>query len=286
MVKFAVLVDEQEIGATVWHQLSWSHVRELLSVKDKIARKYYAAEVVSRGLGVRELKRLIDTRAYERREIANSTLSPQSVVPFNAFKDPYLLDMFGLKDTYSESDLEQAILHGLEQFFLEFGKGFTFVVRQKRMQMNADDFYLDLLFYHRGLKRLIAVELKLGKFKPSYKGQMEFYLKYLDKHERMPDENAPIGILLCAQSDRDQIELMELDKAGIAVAEYLTALPPKAEFDAKIRALYAEAQERLTRRQALDVAPTRRAVELAIEQSEQAALEPLTHFKKNNYDYH
>jgi hypothetical protein len=140
-------------------------------------------------------------------------------------------------------------LHGLEQFFLEFGRGFAFVARQKRMQMNADDFYLDLLFYHRGVKRLIAVELKIGKFKPSYKGQMEFYLKYLDKYERMPDENAPIGILLCAQSDRDQIELMELDKAGIAVAEYLTVLPPKAEFDAKIRTLYAEAQERLARRQ-------------------------------------
>jgi len=252
MLQFAALVDEQTIVATAWQQLSWSHVRELLPLKDKDAREYYVTEVASRNLGVRELKRLIDTRAYERREVANSMLSPQAIVPFNAFKDPYLLDMLGLKDSYSESDLEQAILHGLELFILEFDSGFTFVARQKRMQMNADDFYLDLLFYHRALKRLVAVELKLGKFKPAYKGQMEFYLKYLDKYERMPGENAPIGILLCAQSDRDQIELMELDKAGIAVAEYLTVLPPKAEFNAKIKSLYAEAQERLTRRRLLD----------------------------------
>jgi hypothetical protein len=147
--------------------------------------------------------------------------------------------------------LEKAILTELEAFLLEFGHGFTFAARQKRMVMDGDDFTLDLLFYHRILKRLVAVELKLGQFKPAHKGQMEFYLKWLNRFERVDGENAPIGIILCTGASRNQVELLELDKAGIAVAEYWTELPPKAEFERKIREITAEAKERLERRKSL-----------------------------------
>ncbi|MDR2577545.1 MAG: DUF1016 domain-containing protein, partial [Chitinispirillales bacterium] len=195
-----------------------------------------------------ELRQQISRKAYERQEIANAGLSKESAVPFNVFKDPYLLDLFGLKENYVEADLEKAILTELEAFLLEFGHGFTFVERQKRMIIDGEDIVLDLLFYHRILKRLVAVELKLGVFKAAYKGQMELYLKWLDKYERQEGEGAPIGIILCATASREKIELLEMDKAGIAVAEYWTHLPPKAELEAKIKALLIEARERLERR--------------------------------------
>jgi predicted nuclease of restriction endonuclease-like (RecB) superfamily len=202
-------------------------------------------------LGVRELRNQISRKAYERREIANSQLSKTSAIPFNVFKDPYLLDTLGLKENFLEADLEKAILTELETFILEFGHGFSFVERQKRMTMDGDDFTLDLLFYHRILKRLVAIELKIGKFLPQYKGQMEFYLKWLNRYERQDDENEPIGIILCTKASRNQIELMELDKSGIAVAEYWTNLPPKAEFERKIKEILTEARERLERRKSL-----------------------------------
>ena len=231
--------------------LSWSHFRELIRIKTDEARIYYADDAAERQLGVRGLMKQIARKTYERREIADTRISKQSEIPFNVFKDPYLLDILGLKENFLEADLEKAILTELEAFILEFGNGFTFVERQKRMTMDGDDFRLDLLFYHRTLKRLVAIELKLGKFKPEYKGQMEFYLRWLDKYDRKEGENAPIGIILCTTASRDQIELMEMDKAGIAVAEYWTVLPPKAEFERKINEILHEARERLERRKSL-----------------------------------
>ena len=232
-------------------KLSWSHIIELLPLKTEDARMYYANDVAVRNYGTKELRRQISRKAYERREIANTELSDQSAVPFNVFKDPYLLDLFGLKENFIEADLEKAILAELETFLLEFGHGFTFVERQKRMIIDGEDIVLDLLFYHRVLKRLVAVELKLGVFKAAYKGQMELYLKWLDKYERQEGEEAPIGLILCATASREKIELLEMDKAGIAVAEYWTHLPPKAEFEAKIKALLIEAHERIKRRKSM-----------------------------------
>jgi len=196
------------------------------------------------------LRQQIARKAYERREIANIELSKDSTVPFNVFKDPYLLDLFGLKENFVEADLEKTILVELEAFLLEFGHGFTFVERQKRMIIDDEDIVLDLLFYHRILKRLVAVELKLGVFKAAYKGQMELYLKWLDRYERKEGEETPIGIILCASASREKVELLEMDKAGIAVAEYWTHLPPKAEFETKIKTILIEAKERLERRRA------------------------------------
>ncbi|WP_461252124.1 PDDEXK nuclease domain-containing protein, partial [Treponema sp. R8-4-B8] len=222
MVQFAELFPDLSIVSPLATQLSWSHFIEILPLETEKARLFYAHEAATRHLGKMELRNQISRKAYERREIANSQLSKESIVPFNVFKDPYLLDTLGLKENFLEADLEKAILTELEAFILEFGHGFTFVERQKRMIMDDEDFTLDLLFYHRILKRLVAIELKIGKFVPQYKGQMEFYLKWLSKYERQNDENEPIGIILCTKASRNQIELMELDKSGIAVAEYWT----------------------------------------------------------------
>ena len=251
MSQFANVYKDIEIVSTLSQQLSWSHFRELIRIKDENARYYYAKEAAERRFSRKELRRQISRKAYERQEIANIALTEESVIPFNLFKDPFLLDTLGLKDNYLEADLEKTILADLEAFILEFGHGFTFVERQKRMTMDGDDFTLDLLFYHRKLQRLVAVELKIGRFKPSYMGQMRFYLKWLDRYERQENENPPIGIILCTTASRDQIELLELDKEGIAVAEYWTNLPPKAVLERKIKEILAEAQERLARRKLL-----------------------------------
>ena len=251
ILKFAELFPRFEIVATLSQQLSLSHFIEILPLKSDEARLYYANDVAERKYGIQELRRQIKRKAFERREIANMQLTEQSAVPFNVFKDPYLLDIFGLKENFLEADLEKAILTELEAWILEFGRGLAFVERQKRMTIDGDDIVLDLLFYHRIIKRLVAIELKIGEFKAAYKGQMELYLKWLERYERQPGEESPIGIILCTSANRGKIEMLEMDKAGIAVAEYWTHLPPKADFERKIREIFAEAAERLERRKTL-----------------------------------
>lgn len=248
MVRFYQQFNEAQIVATLSQQLSWSHFRELLSLKTGEARAFYTQEAVSRSLGVRDLRRAIERKAFERREIADSQIPQGSATPLDAFRDPVLLDMLGLADSYLERDLEAALCRDMESFLLEVGRGWAFVERQKRMTFDADDYYLDLLFYSRPLRRLVAVELKVGKFKPSYQGQMNFYLKWLDRHERQEGELPPMGLILCTEASRDQIELLEMHKDGIVVAEYWTALPPKAELQARIQEIYRGAQERVARR--------------------------------------
>ena len=261
MMRFAERFSDFEIVTTLSSQLSWSHFVDILPVKTDEGRLYYANEVMRRNLSVQVLRREIARKAYERREIANTRTDGDNILPFNAFKDPYLLDVLGLKDNYDEGDLEKAILADLESFLLEFGNGFSFVARQKRMTIDEDDFRLDLLFYHRDLRRLVAVDLKIGKFKPAHKGQMELYLKWLDQYERREGENAPIGIILCTTASREQVEMLELGKSGIAVAEYWTVMPPKAEFERKIREILAEAKERLARRKILTSGNIKREIE-------------------------
>ena len=150
-----------------------------------------------------------------------------------------------MRDRYTERDLEDAILREIERFLLEMGAGFTFVSRQKRLQIDDDDFYIDLLFYNRKLKRLVAIDLKLGNFRPEYKSQMELYLRWLQRHDQEPDELPPLGIILCAGKKQEQIELLELDRSGIHVAEYLTALPPKEVLQTKLHDAIATARQRL-----------------------------------------
>ncbi len=236
MARFAEWITDERILATLSQTLSWSHVIELLPIKDPLAREFYAEMCRIERWDVRTLRHKVGGMLYQRTALSRK---PQTVIsaeiaklrdgqmsPDTVFRDPYLLDLLGLKGAYSERDLESAILREIEGVLLELGSGFTFVARQKRMSVGKDDFHLDLLFFHRYLRRLIAVELKLESFQPAHIGQMELYLRWLDKHERAPGEEAPIGLILCADADAEQVELLELDAKSIRVAEYLTELPP------------------------------------------------------------
>jgi predicted nuclease of restriction endonuclease-like (RecB) superfamily len=163
--------------------------------------------------------------------------------PDLVFRDPYLLDFLGLVDTYSERDFETAILKELERFLLELGGDFSFIARQKHMPIGARDYYLDLLFYHRSLKRLVAIDLKLGRFEAAFKGQMELYLRWLDKYERKESEESPLGLILCSEKDHEEIELLELNKGEIRVAEYLIQLPDRRLLEAKLADAVRRAEE-------------------------------------------
>jgi predicted nuclease of restriction endonuclease-like (RecB) superfamily len=248
MMQFAEQFTDFQIVVTLSRQLSWSHYLAILPIKTHEAKVFYANQVGNSFMSVRELRRQIGLKAFERTNIADAQINETTRIPSNTFKDPYILDLLGLQNTFLEKDLEEAILHDLETFILELGKGFTFVERQKRMIIDGEDFNLDLLFYHRKLKRLVAIELKLGKFQAKHKGQMELYLKWLDKYEKQEGENTPIGLILCAESSREQIELLEMHKDGIMVAEYWTDLPPKKQFEEKIHLLLTEARERIERK--------------------------------------
>lgn len=238
MMQFAQEFPDEQIVATVSTQLSWSHVIEILPLKDNIQREFYLTLAASEKWKVRQLRKEIDGMLFERTAIASkpdelvkkelSTLRDDNVMsPDLVFKSPYFLEFTGLKGMYSEKSLEDSLIAHLEQFIVELGNGFSFVARQKRMIIDGEDFYLDLLFYHRRLHRLIAIDLKLGSFKAQYKGQMELYLRWLEANEMEPGEETPLGLLLCTEGSEEQIELLQLDKSGIKVAQYMTELPPR-----------------------------------------------------------
>lgn len=248
MMQFASLFTDIQIVSTVSTQLSWSHWIELFALKKHEARLFYAQKISEERWSVHHTREQISRKVYERAEIANTQLPTETSALTNTFKDPYFLDFLGLKEGYLENDLESAILKELELFILELGVGFTFVARQKRMIIDGDDYYLDLLFYHRKLKRLVAIELKIGKFKAAYKGQMELYLRWLNRYDRQEGEEYPIGLILCAEASSEQIELLEMHKDGIMVAEYWTELPPKEILEQKIHQALIEARVRLSTR--------------------------------------
>lgn len=248
MMQFADAFSNLKIVTPLVTQLSWSHFVILLSIKNEDAKMFYLKKAGEEKWSKRELNKQIERKAFERKEIASLQLSNQEVEVQNTFKDPYFLDFLGLKDTYLEKDLEMAILRELESFILELGVGFTFVERQKRIIIDGEDFYLDLLFYHRKLKRLVAIELKIGKFKAKDKGQIELYLKWLNKYEKQDGEKMPIGLILCTEASKEQIELLEMHKNGIMVAEYWTELPPKKLLEEKLHQAVIEVKERLAKR--------------------------------------
>ena len=257
-IQFGQSFADQDIVSTLSTQLSWSHFMELLPIKDPLARDFYAEMCRIERWDVRTLRQKIGGMLYQRTALSRK---PEAVIsaeiaklrdgqmsPDTVFRDPYLLDLLGLKGAYSEHDLESAILREIEGVLLELGSGFAFVARQKRMSVGKDDFHLDLLFYHRHLRRLIAVELKLESFQPAHVGQMELYLRWLDKHERAPGEEAPIGLILCASADAEQVELLQLDAKSIRVSEYLTELPPLPLLRARLHQAIEHAREQAARR--------------------------------------
>ena len=258
MIQFTEAFPDEAIVVTLSQQLSWSHFHALLPIKDPLARNFYAEMCRIERWDVRTLRSKIGGMLYQRTALSKK---PDAVIaaeigklregqmsPDTVFRDPYLLDLLGLQGAYSERDLESAILREIEGVLLELGAGFTFVARQKRMSVGKDDFYLDLLFFHRHLRRLIAVELKLESFAPAHIGQMELYLRWLDKHERAPGEEAPIGLILCASADAEQVELLQLDAKSIRVSEYLTALPPLPLLRRRLHQAIEHAREQAARR--------------------------------------
>ena len=260
MMQFADVFPDEQIVVTLSRQLGWSHFVELLPLKLPLQREYYAEMCRVEGWSVRTLRERIDSLLYERTalsrkpdELITQELAvlrdTERMSPDLLLRDPYILDFLGLHDTYQEHDLEAAIVREMEAFLLELGAGFCFVARQKRIQLDGDDFYLDLLFYNRKLRRLVAIELKIGEFKASFKGQMELYLRWLDKFERESDELPPLGIILCTGKKSEQIELLELDKSGIHVAEYLTDLPSRDVLAKRLNLAAARAQQQIEQRE-------------------------------------
>jgi predicted nuclease of restriction endonuclease-like (RecB) superfamily len=259
MLRFAEAFPAENIVSAVRRQLSWTHIKTLIYIDDPLKRDFYLQMCQQERWSTRTLQERLDSMLFERTALSrqpaellaaelatlreNNEISPNLVL-----KDPYILDFLGLQDRYLEKNLEDAILRELENFLLELGAGFTFVARQKRLQIDNEDFYIDLLFYNRRLKRLVAIELKLGEFKAADKGQMELYLRWLAKHEQEPGEAPPLGIILCSGKKHEQIELLELDASGIHVAEYLTALPPKEVLQQKLHEAIARSRARLDNR--------------------------------------
>ncbi len=235
-LRFAETFPEFEIVSTLWRQFSWSHIKEVIYIEDPLKREFYIEISKIEKWSVRTFRERINSMLYERTAISKKPeltiqnelellKNSQQISPDLVFRDPYFLDFLGLNDTYSEKDLEDNILVELQKFIIELGSDFAFMARQKRIIIDNEDYYLDLLFYHRRLKCLVAIELKLGKFEAAHKGQMELYLRWLEKFEMLEDENPPLGLILCASKNQEHVELLKLENSNIKVAEYLTQLP-------------------------------------------------------------
>lgn len=256
MTRFAEVFPDEKIVYTVCRQLTWSHIRLLVPIEDRLQREFYASMASDQRWSVRTLKAKIDGMLYERTAIAKQ---PDEVILQDleelrnerkmsadlVFQDPYVLDFLGMYDNYSEKDLESAIVAELQRFITELGNDFAFLARQKRITVDDEDYYIDLLFYHRRLRCLVAIDLKLGKFQAAYKGQMELYLRWLEKYDMAEGENKPIGLILCAGKNEEHIELMHLDDSNIRVADYLTKLPDRKLLEHKLQQAIERAHNRL-----------------------------------------
>ena len=265
MIRFAEAFPEFQIVSTLSRQLAWSHFLEIIYLKNDLQRDFYAELCRMERWSVRMLRSRIQSMLYERTALSKK---PEHLVEKElkglreedrltadlVFRDPYVLDFLGLRDTYSEKDLENALLREIESFLLELGRGFAFVERQKRITLDGDDYYIDLLFYHRRLRRLVVIELKIGDFKPADAGQVELYLRWLDRHERQEGEEKPLGLILCAGKKRETVELLELEPRGIHVAEYLTELPPRELLQQRLHDAVIYTRLRMEQ-QAVDEAP-------------------------------
>ena len=245
MVRFAEVFPDRNIVQTLSAQLSWSHFVQICPLDDSLKRDFYAELCRLERWSVRTLRKKIDGLMYERTAISHKPADliereltalrdEDRLTPDLVFRDPYFLDFLGLTGTFNERDIEQAILRELESFILEMGTDFAFVARQKRITIDSEDYYLDLLFYHRRLRRLVAIDLKLGRFQAADKGQMELYLRWLEAHEVCPGEDAPLGLILCADKSEEHVRLLRLDESGIRVARYLTELPPRRLLEQKL----------------------------------------------------
>ena len=258
-IKFSAVFQDITILHTLCTKLTWSHFREIIYIDDDLKREFYTQISIHERWSVRTLQSRIDSMLFERTAISKkpkqtiiedleSIKSEKQISPDLTFRDPYFLDFLGLHDSYSENDLESAILSNLQGFITELGTEFAFLARQKRIMIDNEDYYIDLLFYHRGLRSLIAIDLKIGKFKAGYKSQMELYLGWLENNEQKENENRPVGLILCSEKSPEQIKYLMLDNSDqIKVAEYITKLPDKKLLEQKLLNAIEIAQNKLNR---------------------------------------
>lgn len=254
-LRFSEVFPDFEIVSTLSRQLTWSHFQDIIYLKDDLKRQFYIETCRLERWSVRTLREKIQGMLFERTAISRK---PEKVIeqelqqlkekdqltPDLVFRDPYFLDFLGLSDMYSEAELEDAILVEIQRFISELGTDFAFVARQKRIKIDQRNYRIDLLFYHRRLRRLVVIDLKLGDFQAAYKGQMELYLRWLKKYEMMEGENTPIGLILCAGKSSEHIELLDLESSDIRVAEYLTLLPTKELLQQKLHQAVENAQNK------------------------------------------
>jgi predicted nuclease of restriction endonuclease-like (RecB) superfamily len=257
MVRFAEVFPDEQIVSALRRQLTWTHFKDIIYLDDPLKREFYAEICRLERWSTRTLQSQIRRLLYERTAISKQ---PEKLIeqqltelrdedrltPDLVFRDPYFLDFLGLSGQHIEQDVEQAILRELESFILEMGGDFAFIARQKRITVDHEDYYLDLLFYHRRLRRLVAIDLKLGRFQAADKGQMELYLRWLEKHDAHPGEEPPLGLILCADKSAEHVELLQLSKSGIRVAQYMTELPPRELLEQKLHESIQIARERLS----------------------------------------
>ena len=232
-------------------QLPWSHYVRLMAVENFTARKFYEAEALRGGWSVRQLERQINTQFFERTALsknkagmlmqASKAKSGEEVPPEEELKDPFVLEFLGLKDEYSESDLEEALIRDLEDFLLELGDDFSFVGRLRRLRVGDEWYRVDLLFYHRGLRCLVVIDLKVGKFTHADAGQMHLYLNYAREHWTKPGERPPVGLVLCTHKDQAVAHYaLEGLSNKILAAEYRTVLPGESIWAERIRKVQAK----------------------------------------------
>jgi predicted nuclease of restriction endonuclease-like (RecB) superfamily len=256
MIRFAEVFPDQKIVHALRAQLGWTHFRHIIYLDDQLKRDFYAEMCRVERWNTRTLGKKIGGMLFERTALSRKPAKlaamelkklreEDQLTPDLVFRDPYILDFLKLKDTYSEGDIEAAILREIESFILEFGAGFCFVARQKRMQIDDRDYHLDLLFFHRKLRRLVAMDLKLDDFEAADKGQMELYLNWLKKHEQGADEAPPLGIILCAGKRAEHVELLQMERDGIHVASYVTKAIPKKQLEQKLHQAVRLARARL-----------------------------------------
>lgn len=267
MIRFAEAFPNVEIVSALMRELAWTHFRTLIYLDDPLKREFYAEMCRVERWSTRTLQARIQSMLYERTALSRK---PEKLIaqdlkalreedlltPDLVLRNPYMLDFLGLRDTYSERDLEGALLREIESFLLELGNGFAFVERQKRITLDGDDCYMDLVFYHRRLRRLVVIDLKIGEFKPADVGQMELYLRWLDRHERQKGEERPLGLILCAGKKRETVEVLELEPRGIHVAEYLTELPPRELLEQRLHEAVLSARRSLEQHPSEEVSPS------------------------------
>jgi len=261
-VQFSKVFNEEKIVTSLSNHLKWSHFVALLNIDDRLKREFYAEMCRIERWSIRSLNDKINSMLYERTALAKNPeafiekeiqkLRETNVLkPDFIMQDPIILEFLSNQSIENEIDFEDAIIRDIEQFLLSMGAGFTFQERQKIIEIDGEHFKIDLLMFNRRLKNMVVVELKMGAFKPQDKGQMEIYLRWLEKYEMQPGENPPIGIILCAEKSEERVELLQLENSGIRVCQYITELPAKELFEARLHDAIKRAREHYESRKLL-----------------------------------